>query len=122
MFSKGFFLRVVNSTKSKISTLIQIESISRQQNKCNLKTEIFEGMGRKHCWKRRKCCLPEEKKNLLVTGNFFFSQNVFKNCLLSMCQNEYLWSKGLNSLFITSFPAYMKLKTCFSIPRLILSK
>ena len=27
---------------------------------------------------------------------FFFSVNVFKSCLLLMCQNEYLWSKGLN--------------------------
>ena len=29
-------------------------------------------------------------------SNFSFSHNVFKSCLLLMCQNEYLWSKGLN--------------------------
>ena len=37
-----------------------------------------------------------EKKKLLGTSNFFFSHNVFKSCLLFICQNEYLWSKGLN--------------------------
>ena len=36
-----------------------------------------------------------DKGKLLVTSNFFFSHNVFKSCLLVMCQNEYLWSKGL---------------------------
>ena len=37
-----------------------------------------------------------EKEKLLVTSNFSFSHNVFKSCQLLMCQNEYLWSKGLN--------------------------
>ena len=37
---------------------VQIESICRRQNKCNLKTEILFGIGRKHCGKRRKCWLP----------------------------------------------------------------
>ena len=37
-----------------------------------------------------------EKEKLLVTSNFSFSHNVFKICLVLMCQNEYLWSKGLN--------------------------
>ena len=36
-----------------------------------------------------------EKEKLLVTSNFFFSHNVFKSCMLLMCLNEYLWSKGL---------------------------
>ena len=36
-----------------------------------------------------------EKEKLLVTSNFSFSHNVFKSCLLLMCQNEYLWSNGL---------------------------
>ena len=39
-----------------------------------------------------------EKEKLLVTSNFSFSHNVFKSCLLLMRQNEYLWSKGLNTL------------------------
>ena len=39
-----------------------------------------------------------EKEKLLLTSNFFFSHNVFKSCLLLMCQNEYLWSKGLKSI------------------------
>ena len=38
-----------------------------------------------------------EKEKLLVTSNFSFSHNVFKSCHLLMCQNEYLWSKGLTS-------------------------
>ena len=45
-------------------------------------------------------CLIEWKtlweiKKLLVTSNFSFSHNVFKSCLWSMRQNEYLWSKRL---------------------------
>ena len=36
-----------------------------------------------------------EKEKLLVTSNFCFSLNVFKSCLLLICQTEYLWSKGL---------------------------
>ena len=39
-----------------------------------------------------------EKEKLLVTSNFSFSHNVFKSCLYLMCQNEYLWSKGLKTL------------------------
>ena len=31
-----------------------------------------------------------------IAGNF--SHNVFKNCLLLMRQNEYLWSKGLKCI------------------------
>ena len=44
-----------NPTKRQVFRLVQIESICRQQNKCNLKTEILFGMGKKHCGKRRKC-------------------------------------------------------------------
>ena len=40
--------------KQQIFRLVQIESICRRQNKCNLKTEILFGMGRKHCGKRRE--------------------------------------------------------------------
>ena len=36
-----------------------------------------------------------EKEKLLVTSNFSVFHNVFKSCLLLMCQNEYLWSKEL---------------------------
>ena len=36
-----------------------------------------------------------EKEKLLVSSNFFFSHNVFKRCLLLMCQNGNIWSKGL---------------------------
>ena len=39
-----------------------------------------------------------EKEKLLVTNNFFFPHNVFKSCLLLMCYNEYLWSKGSNGI------------------------
>ena len=37
-----------------------------------------------------------EKEEIALTSNFFFSHNVFKSCLFVMCQNEYLWSKGLS--------------------------
>ena len=43
---------------------------------------------------------------MVVMSNFSFSHNVFKNCLLLMCQNEYLWSKGLthfNIYFVNSW-------------------
>ena len=43
-----------------------------------------------------------KKEKLLVTSNFSFSHNVFKNCLLLMRQNEYLWSKGLIGIFSAS--------------------
>ena len=36
-----------------------------------------------------------EKEKLLVTSNFSFSHNVFKSCLVLMCQNKYLWTTGL---------------------------
>ena len=39
-----------------------------------------------------------EKEKLLLMSNFHFSHNVFRNSLLLMHQNEYLWSKGLNKL------------------------
>ena len=38
--------------------LVGIESICRQRNECNLKTEILYGMIRKRYGKRRKCWLP----------------------------------------------------------------
>ena len=44
-----------------------------------------------------------EKEKLLVTNNFSFFDNVFKGCLLLMCQNEYLWSKGLIFVFCKMF-------------------
>ena len=35
------------------------------------------------------------KGEIARKSNFFFSQNVFKSCLLLIRQNESLWSKGL---------------------------
>ena len=44
-----------------------------------------------------------EKEKLLITSNFSFSRTVFKSCLFLMCQNEYLWSKGLKEkMLVTS--------------------
>ena len=40
--------------KQQISRLVQIESICRQQNKCNSKTEILFGIARKHCREKEK--------------------------------------------------------------------
>ena len=51
-------LLVTSLPNDKILDLVQIQRISRQQNKCNLKTEIIFGMVRKHSGKRRKCWLP----------------------------------------------------------------
>ena len=42
-----------------------------------------------------------------VTSNFFFSHNVFKNCLLLIHQNEYLWSKGLICCLTTGNAFYL---------------
>ena len=39
-----------------------------------------------------------EKEKLLVTSNFFFSHNVFKNRLLLKRQNEYLCCKRFRNL------------------------
>ena len=45
-----------------------------------------------------------EKEKLLITGNFSFSCNVFRSCLLLMLQNEYPWSKCL--IRIERLPIY----------------
>ena len=37
-----------------------------------------------------------------IAHYFSFSHNVFKSFLLLMCQNEYLWSKGLLNKFCDS--------------------
>ena len=39
----------------------------------------------------------QEKEKLLVASNFSFFHNFFKSCLLLMCRNEYMWSKGLRN-------------------------
>ena len=59
----------------------------RSQNKCNSRTEILFGMGRKNCGKKVK---------MLVTSIFSFSHNVFKWLFLlghlksGLCGKEYL--------------------------------
>ena len=60
--------------KRQIFGVDQIESICRQQNKCNLKTDILYETGRKHCGKRRKCCLPAFSPfpTMFSLGCFFF--------------------------------------------------
>ena len=45
-------------TKRRNSGLVEIESVCRRHNDCNLKKEILSGTGRKHCGKRRKRWLP----------------------------------------------------------------
>ena len=45
-------------TKRQNIRLVQIQSICRQQNKCDVNIEICFGKGRKHCGKMRKCLLP----------------------------------------------------------------
>ena len=41
-----------------------------------------------------------KKEELPLTSAFSFSNNVFKRCLLLMCQNKYLWSNGLKAAFV----------------------
>ena len=50
------------------------------------------------------------KVKLLVISNFSFSYNVFKSCLLLMCQYEYLWSKGL-----TAYANFVRTEPCKSL-------
>ena len=45
-------------TKQRNAGLVEIESISRRQNKCDRKIKISCGKGKKHRGKRRKCWLP----------------------------------------------------------------
>ena len=72
MFSKGFFFKVVKSwnvainaslfTKQQNFGLVQIESICRQQNKCDSKIKVCHGMSRKHCATRAANCLTPSCK------------------------------------------------------------
>ena len=62
-----------------------------------------------------------EKEKLLVTSNFSFSHNVFKSCLLLMCQNEYLWSKGLYHGGQCTYPCFPGILLTVT-PHSILSK
>ena len=48
MFSKALFLKVVKSQNRVVKSVKMFF----------LKTEILLGMDRKHCGKRKKCCLP----------------------------------------------------------------
>ena len=45
-------------TKQQSLRAVQIESICRQQIKCDPNGRICAGQDRKHCGKRRKCWLP----------------------------------------------------------------
>ena len=63
-------------TKRQIFRQVQIESICRRQNKCNLKTKIPFGMGRKHCGRRRKCWLPAFSPFPTMFSKCFFSRFV----------------------------------------------
>ena len=60
-------------TKRQLLRLVQIQSICRRQNKCKLQTEILFWMGRKHCGKSRKCCLPAFSSfpTMFLKGFFF---------------------------------------------------
>ena len=45
-------------TKQQNFGPVQIQSVCRQQNEHDRRTESCFWKGRKHCWKRRKCWLP----------------------------------------------------------------
>ena len=56
--NQGLFGKGLNLYQRQNFGLVQIESICRPQIKCDSKTEICFGKGRKHCGKKRKCWLP----------------------------------------------------------------
>ena len=53
-----FGLTLYQMTESWTGWTVQLESICRQKNKCELNIELKFWKGRKHCGKRRKCWLP----------------------------------------------------------------
>ena len=60
--------RGINSVKQQLFRPIQIESISRLQNKCHFKTENTFVTGRKHCgtlWEKEKLLVNSFQKAFL---------------------------------------------------------
>ena len=51
---------------------------------------------KKHCGKRWN--------SSLILSNFTFSYKVFPKLFLKMCQNEYIWRKGLSLLYTEHSP------------------
>ena len=64
------FIFIYFLTNDKI---LNQSSTCRQQNKCNLRVEIYSELGLKTFW---------EKEKMLGASIFSFSQNVFENFLL----------------------------------------
>ena len=59
-----------------------IKNVCRRQNKCNFKTEILCGMGRKHYGKRRKCWLPAFSPfPTRFSKGFFFRVDKSRDCV-----------------------------------------
>ena len=59
MFSKGFFLRVLNSLPNdKILALTEFKAFADNRNNRNSLIVICVGKSRKHCRKRNECWLP----------------------------------------------------------------
>ena len=71
---KAFQKKILNLNQTTIFGLVQIESISLQQDTSNLKKR--KNLKKKNVGKEKKALL--EKDKILVTGNLFFSHNVFK--------------------------------------------
>ena len=67
--------------------LVQIESISRQQSRCDLKTEISQWKCRKYCKEMRKCRLPVFSPFLILFAKVF---------LLRVIRNQDCVVKGQN--------------------------
>ena len=73
----------INSTKRQNLRLVQIESICRQQNKCDRKKEICFGKGRKYCGKRRKCWSPPFSPfPTMFSKDFFFKVVKSRDCVV----------------------------------------
>ena len=61
--------------------------------------------------------LPDGVENIVGKGEMaryehFFSNNIFKSCLLLMRQNEYLWRKGLTLSQMTELRLFQTERGC----------
>ena len=60
------------------------QHLQTTKKKCNLKTEVLFGMGRKHRGKRRKCWLPAFSPFSTFSKGFFFRVVKSPNCVVEL--------------------------------------
>ena len=81
------------SDKSKLKSLVD------DKRRVIQKLKFVSGKGRKHCWKRRKCWLPEFSPFLTMFSNAFFSEDSIK---LELCGKVLLLHFEITSFWIKS--------------------